>query len=117
MKLKYGEYVRTKNQGIFIIIHINPDMVVNDFNRVCLGQNEKVAFGSIEEIKKLKHSKNIIDLIEVGDYVNGHLVIEILRGDISVIIYDYGETQLFEKDIKSIVTKEQYSSIEYRLED
>lgn len=62
--IEVGEYVRTKNQGIFIISHINPDIVVNDFSRVCLCQNEKVAFGSIEEIEKLKHSKDIIKLIE-----------------------------------------------------
>ena len=32
------------------------------------------------EIKK--HSKNIIDLIEVGDYVNGHLVVATLERNI-----------------------------------
>ena len=67
----------------------------------------------------VKHSKNIIDLIEVGDYVNGHLVIDKKndegRMEISLesdhLIYYYIE----EKDIKSIVTKEQFKQIQYEV--
>ena len=59
--------MRTSNQGIFRISHINKDNIINEFSRVCLTQNEKMAFGSIEEIKKMKRSFDIIALIEVGD--------------------------------------------------
>ena len=71
-----------------------------------------------------KHSFNIIDLIEVGDYVNGFFVIQISDG-----IDNYNETVILaenyeewtndriftNKDIKNIVTKEQFNSIKYRL--
>ena len=64
-----------------------------------------------------KASYNIINLIEVGDYVNGLLVID--------KYYDYANKEwrlndrdgliCIENNIKSIVTKEQFSSMEYRL--
>ena len=72
-------------------------------------------------------SFNPIDLIEVGDYVNGSLVINInydinLDEDVveSISIFDYsieGFDVLHEKDIKTIVTKEQFESVSYRIGD
>ena len=61
-------------------------------------------------------SPNLIDLIEEGDYVNGSIVVEILHGD-SVIVENYGEEQIFENGIKSIVTKEQFENISYKVAD
>ena len=76
-----------------------------------------------------KASHNIIDLIEVGDYVNGSKVI-----DISIIGKDkekwawveqmedtdnkYGDDYVGynNEQIKSIVTKEQFESMKYSLE-
>ena len=63
----------------------------------------------------IKASHNIIDLIEVGDYVNGHVVIDILTNSVETeylnqsIIYEV-------EDIKSIITKEQFESNEYVVE-
>lgn len=58
-------------------------------------------------------SFNIIDILEFGDYVNGFPVIhkenDILKCGLLV--------QFKENEIKSIVTKEQFSSMEYRLGD
>lgn len=62
----------------------------------------------------VKHSKNIIDLIQVGDFVNGKLCI-----DIEEIITDDGRRNLnlvclggsileLSHEIYSILTKEQY---------
>lgn len=44
-----------------------------------------------EEIEKkiLKHSKNIIDLIEVEDYVNGQLIENIHRREKDRIYYEF----------------------------
>ena len=63
----------------------------------------------------IKASHNIIDLIEKGDYVNGELVesIEVDSYKDYVINSGYWCKQ---KDIKSIVTKEQFESIKYSLE-
>ena len=62
----------------------------------------------------VKHSPNPINIIEEGDYVNGSIVVEILHGD-SVIVENYGEEQIFENGIKSIVTKEQFESVSYKV--
>lgn len=69
----------------------------------------------------IKQSSNIIDLIEVGDYVNGKEV-HIYNGNIGVIsINTLGWTFIAFKDgkypIETIVTKEQFKQMEYRLED
>lgn len=69
-----------------------------------------------------KKSNNIIDILEVGDYVNGYKVdftnIEnkLTYEEKNIGFYDGdGDITLFENDIKSIVTKEIFSSIEYEV--
>ena len=61
-------------------------------------------------------SPNIIDLIEVGDYVNGCIVIN-KKNDTIQIIQLIIPFDLKEKDIKSIVTKEQFKNMEYKIEN
>lgn len=71
----------------------------------------------------VKASNNIIYLIEVGDYVNGYKVS--FKGDDyqPFVQCDYpveeGSTnhyRFYEKAIYSIVTKEMFSNVEYRVE-
>lgn len=89
----------------------------------------------LDEIKShiLKASHNVIDLIEVGDYVNGYYVSKIWKiGEITHYVDEKpiqrkdrqitiqapsygGIIHLHNEQIKSIVTKEQFSSMEYRL--
>lgn len=76
-------------------------------------------------LDEYKHSPNIIDLIEVGDYVNGQLVKHIayfegVEEPIKKLIfadeYHLIPTEVCEQnEIKSIVTKEQFESMEYRV--
>lgn len=75
----------------------------------------------LEKIKKhiIKHSKNIIDLIEEGDYVNGCKVHSVDEDCVTVYL-EVGESAIdynyiFAKDIKSIVTREMYESIKYEV--
>ena len=64
----------------------------------------------------VKHSKNIIDLIELYDYVNGMIVFDIIN-------YDNGEKELKlssgylmnEDEIQDILTHEQYEQSCYKL--
>ena len=64
--------------------------------------------------KIIKSSPNIIDLIEVGDYVNGDRVDAV--GSKYVIFYDGdGDIETLEDEIKSIVTHEQFENMEYKL--
>ena len=67
----------------------------------------------------VKYSKNIIDLIEVGDYVNDKKVLRIndyddfKRADFN-LDYDDGDA-VYNDDIKTILTKEQYEQNSYKL--
>lgn len=114
MKLEVGMYVRTKDGFI--------DEVIIEYQGYCNNPNCKCKhvsckYNYYDEQNIVKASHNIIDLIEVGDYVNGLLVID--------KYYDYANKEwrlndrdgliCIENNIKSIVTKEQFSSMEYRL--
>ena len=81
------------------------------------------------DLNKIKSSSNIIDLIQVGDYINGHRVSDIYEDINGQIRIKFGENglvlahksnydnyYLFEEDIKSIVTKERFSNMEYEIE-
>lgn len=101
-EIEVGEYIRTKLGDI--------KKITEGFEFIIKRHNES-------DNKIVKHSFNIIDLIEEGDYVNGSIVVEILHGDPSVIVENYGEEELFENDIKSIVTKEQFENIKYEVKN
>jgi hypothetical protein len=125
MKIKEGEYVRTKDGRIEKIKETNKYGIVikhKDTNDTFSeGINWYAESG--REINKediIKHSKNIIDLIEVGDFVNGHRVIDIAEAPVRAIYTEDISQELAlipitEERIKSIVTKEQYEEIEYKI--
>ena len=116
-EIKVGEYVRSK-EGII-------DKVIVDYKGKCNNPNCKEKHISCEkdyydEKDIVKHSFNIIDLIEVGDYVNGREVEETTRnGFITLKSFaddDYGDFNILEnKYIESIVTKEQFESMKYKV--
>lgn len=126
MKLEVGMYVRTENGVIEKVNRIydrhSTDNIVVWLNGY--GDGQSVFIDDFEEIKflsinsrgfiKKEPSFNIIDLIEVGDYVNGYMV----RGtSVSTLLLDnFNMIQIDEEDIKSIVTKEQFKSMSYRVE-
>lgn len=132
--MKIGDYVRTKNGLIAKIININ------DFREPSLKYgieaNYIVDIGFIGDEDIKISSPNIIDLIEVGDYVNGYLIdyIDIERRFLrserpyredSTLYKDLIEKgrnynqvlHFFEKDIKSIVTHEQFKKREFKVGD
>ena len=109
--MKVGDYIRTINGEIYKLI--------DDFALIYFQKEQE---HGIPEHKIIKFSPDIIDLIKVGDYVNEYKVIDIAQApekalylnDISqkgalIPIYDY--------QIKSIVTKEQFESMEYKVRE
>ena len=121
MKLEVGMYVRTNMGDISKIKSIWENERVFFENKVDIDYFTSDSFG-ISYLKECKASHNIIDLIEVGDYVNGHLIKAVYLDGVTKYIkldnaYENGEgTRTYSEDIKSIVTKEMYSSVEYRVE-
>ena len=115
-EIQPGEYVRTKLDNIAEVVAVKDTVVwTDDFIDIHCMYNA----GIIEKIDIVKHSFNIIDLIEVGDFVNGEYVLAIdYTGN-------YGEktiiTELnnryFGSQIISIVTKEQFKVIAYKVKE
>ena len=115
MQIEPNMYVRTKDGVITKIeqiiddeIHFNIEPIFSDGEQ--LGYN----WFYIKDV--VKASYNIIDLIEVGDYVNGY---KLLYQDSH---YSYFDTDTCDwiyinkdEQIKSIVTKEQFESMQYEV--
>ena len=118
-KIEVGEYVRLdRNQGINKIVDITWDGLYELDEIIGDEYGDETYIIGDEDI--VKHSKNIIDIIEVGDYVNGMLVTEISKNHkvINICFYNglyANNLTLVEADIKSIATKEQFSNIEYNI--
>ena len=111
-EIKVGNYIRTKQWGIAKINMISNGKCIQIKNR----NNRLTSY--FEQIGRT--SPNIIDLIEVGDYVNGEKVTNADNyGGIYTIEWEYGNVYTTEiindKFIKSIVTKEQFKNISYEV--
>ena len=127
-EIKEGDYIRTIKGNICKVLRVrekhrfmtssgHPSVTPE---RYFVDNNKQY---SISKPYVKKHSKNIIDLIEEGDYVNGILVTGkestllwteikgIDRSGYHIPISQYGE------NIKSIVTKEQFENMEYKVEE
>lgn len=112
-EIQVGEYVRT-NYGII-------DKIINKDDKNYFLDGEK---GIIVDLKDrigtpisdiTKHSKNIIDLIEVGDFVNGNRVYKVTNA----CIYCIGKAvqNKFTINIQTILTHEQFENNYYRIEE
>ena len=128
MKISKGMYVRYKYHNEQKIGKVD-FIIYNEFadeNFIGLTNNEGIFEGKI-----LKANFNIIDLIEVGDYINGYPVVDILecydndtKRKINRIVYidkagfeiDNRLTIVGNNDIKDIITKEQFNSMKYVIE-
>ena len=117
-------YVRTKEGKIF-----------NCFASESMGKpvyyiKDSLTNGFIDYNEAYKVSPNIIDIVQVGDYVNGEKVLETNckweymddDSDTGVNeVYDGLELQkgriYFEYEIETVVTKEQYEQMAYKVEE
>ena len=95
-EIEVGEYVRTKKGKIFQY----------GKGRAYLGKDNTI----------VNHSKSPLDLIEVGDYVNGKRIHKIDKGQNYCYLY-YGNCKTFvDYQIKTILTKELYEANCYTVE-
>lgn len=116
MKLEVGQFARLKSGYICKIINVNDFREPNMKYGVEANYLKDVMFIGGDDI--VKASYNIIDLISRFDLINGHLVICKMyedEKDIPTRIKCVGDYYFKEEDIKSIVTKEQFSSMEYKI--
>ena len=127
MELNVGDYVRTKNKAPFEpsqiakITDMKKDEGYKNQYFITLDHNLPTTYNfHIYSEDVVKSSPNIIDLIEVGDYVNGCLVSKIKD---KWLILNYADDETYEQlerkseNIKSIVTKEQFESMQYVIKE
>ena len=117
MEISKGMYIRF-NGFISKIGHINISKKGNTYVQF-KQPNGLLAHTRIENIDKA--SFNIIDLIKIGDYVNGYKVLFIdkdLGNTKNIKCIDNSEERacFYEEDIKDIVTKEQFLNCKYVVE-
>lgn len=123
MELKKGMYIRSK------------DKAGNQFIRKIVDLPEDTRYGSIVVNKDihnvlwvskknvLKASFNLINLIEVGDYVNRYCVLDfetLATGEKAIIVdglisYGWGQGVIPANEVKDIVTKEQFDNDKYEV--
>lgn len=113
-EIEVGEYVRT-NKG-------NIGQVIGIFNGHCQAKYH-IQFQGKVKVKRqylsthtiIKHSKQLIDLIEVGDIVNGMEVLDIYKlrdlwEPIEIRVDSRYTNFILAEDIKIILTKEQFEA-------
>lgn len=117
MKLEIGMYCYNKT---------NRKFGVGKIVKFLSNNNVKISYKYDSEFSSKGNviaSFNIIDLIETGDYVNKHLVTDVyLSGERKYIkldnSYANGEgIRIYEENIKTVVTREQFKNWEYRIGD
>lgn len=120
-EIKVGEYVRTKKGLIGKVNKIelegNGVRYGGEFltDTIIQFNDGRVYERRVRDKEILKHSFNIIDLIEAEDYINGNRVYKVT----SNCIYCIGKAIQNKSNIniKTILTKEQNERNCYRLED
>lgn len=116
-ELEIGEFVRTKNGIIDKIENYSLGCCVwHCVKGMCIDRCNTIGTHLTDIVK---HSKNIIDLVEVGDIVH---IKDVLHEDITHI-WSEDYFKALKEDIQngiklvSILTKEQMASIEYKVEE
>ena len=124
LELKVGMYVRFKNNKN--IQYIGKIVNINEYREPCFKYAVQVSWyddyifiGDDDIIGE--PSFNMVDLIKVGDYVNGEKVTSAEPGDkndtdryLGFGDYDYYIHD--NEDIKDVVTKEQFNEMKYVVE-
>ena len=115
MDIKEGEYVRTEC-GIAKIKNIEITDEVYELDKDIMYVHQENWKSTCSKSEIVKHSKNLIDLIEVGDIVNNGYIYEVGKTkDGHKWVHNLNGLLLFENDIKTILTHEQYNQNCYKV--
>ena len=116
MEIEVGEYVRTIHGEIAIFRGWNNNPKSQWSCKLEFQKNKTWKYCCEEYIKS--HSPDIIGLVEVGDFVNGEFVMcvdEAIEKYGTKTIITECNNRYFGSQIISIVTKEQFKGMEYKL--
>lgn len=109
-KIGINEYVRTKNGTI--------DKVINSNFYMNIYVECEKGFYLIKKV--VKHSKQLTDLIEVGDYINGMEVLDVYKPrdlwePVEIRVDSRYANFILTEDIQTILTKESYMANCYKV--
>lgn len=107
-EIEVGDYVRINNDFRLIALGIGKVVGINK-DSIHVKMNFELPF-SFKKENIANHSKQLIDLIEEGDYVNGELITDKWDTRVSSIRSNFSE-----EDIKTILTKESYMANCYKV--
>jgi hypothetical protein len=112
-KIEVGEHVRTDYGEIHKVVNIVEDD--GDWNYYTY-ENDMGDF----QLSIVKHSKQLIDLIETGDYINGMEVLDVYKPrdvwePVEIRVDSRYTNFILTEDIKTILTKEQYMANCYKV--
>lgn len=127
MELNVGDYVRTKTGQIHKITDLKGyyenDKLIEDRQYVYIDNHfSGWDLGQFKELI-INSSPNIINLIEVGDYVNDYYVEDITNTGEELVLHiitgsNYFQSPfLYNEDIKSVLTHEQFEVMQYVVGD
>ena len=141
--LSKKEYLEKYDSNVGYALYVQDNIKRDDYVRLNTGEIVKVIGKKENKLNKKaiyygvyeqdwfdsmaveNFSDKPIDLIEVGDYVNGHLVVEISKNAYNqkIVITEVDgkdgaiRHHYLERSIKNVVTHEQFESIEYKVEE
>ena len=119
-ELKENMYIRTKD-GIIAKVNYIEDSTISFDKDLYRTYDASIDFLEKDNLERIvKASYNIIDILEVGDYINGERVIykqykEYPNPLLDHYVIDTIRCGYRESEIKSIVTKEQFEQMAYRI--
>jgi hypothetical protein len=108
MELRVNDYVRTRQGKIF-----KWDRYMTTTEEKCRDVDSPYIYVNQNDI--IKSSPNIIDILDVGDYVDRLRVVE--KEEDYIVIENFDEHIIITKEdnINSIVTKEQFEEMKYEI--
>lgn len=134
--LSRKEYLKKYDSNVGYALYVQNNIKRDDYARLNTGEivrvigikenklNKKAIYYGVYEqdwfdsMAVENFSDKPIELIEEGDYVNGQEVIEVREQEGKIyLMTGYVPQTYIKEDIKSIVTHEQFASIEYKVEE
>lgn len=111
--IEVGEYIRTVYGDIAQYIKeipknedVEDGMIFDDY---IYKKHKCIRYSFLKDII-VKHSKDLLDLVEIGDYVNEERIIEKWDTRVGSI-----RSNFYEEDIETILTKEKYMANCYKV--
>ena len=121
--IEVGDYVRINNDFRLIALGIGKVVGINK-DSIHVKMNFELPF-SFKKENIANHSKQLIDLIEIGDYVNGSKVLAVMENmetgelhlemTVNYTNEEIGDCTIYDKDIQTILTKESYMANCYKI--